>query len=392
MKYYLIIGTLLFILVLSLALDIFLNIEFFNGVNENKEGFQGFSKSQVIDMSQCTTLPYDNACKYFKYYDASQTIHDGYFRNIPSNVYIDNDNILQPIPYGYKASDDYRSYVLKNPAGDYAYSENQKEKQNLVDSAITTPDICNPSDKDYRDITKCFGTQYVVIVDGNPVKKPAKLRVPAGYYIDTSKDKKGILTKIPFGYIGDPNNKYMIQMTNEFSSNVNKTKYDINTQDVTYHDYPEESKDESSAGPGKMWILNNSGELVAVPFAEVSNNTLYQPGSFRFGSSNYVPNYEESVYLSKLTNITTTTPYIDASTMGGGFCEYYKTNPDKLEELCNDTSANTCGSTSCCVLLGGQKCVYGDSQGPHFKSNYSNFQVTNPEFYYYQGKCYGKCM
>jgi len=43
------------------------------------------------------------------------------------------------------------------------------------------------------------------------------------------------------------------------------------------------------------------------------------------------------------------------------------------------------------VLLGGQKCVAGNENGPTMKANYSDFLVLNKDFYYYQGKCYGNC-
>jgi hypothetical protein len=81
----------------------------------------------------------------------------------------------------------------------------------------------------------------------------------------------------------------------------------------------------------------------------------------------------------------------DTASMLGGFCQHYKNNPDKLEEICRSTDKNKCGSTSCCVLLGGSKCVYGNENGPHMKANYSDIFVRNNDFYYFQGKCYGNC-
>jgi hypothetical protein len=139
-----------------------------------------------------------------------------------------------------------------------------------------------------------------------------------------------------------------------------------------------------------MWILDKSQNLISVPYNDVSNATLYyEPGSFKYGASNYVPNYEESVYLSKTTK-NPTYSNINPDTTGLGFCNYEK-NPEEIERMCSIQSKNTCASLSCCVLLGGQKCVHGNKYGPIQKSNYSNFFVTNPDFYYYQGKCYGNC-
>jgi len=74
-----------------------------------------------------------------------------------------------------------------------------------------------------------------------------------------------------------------------------------------------------------------------------------------------------------------------------GFCEKYRDQPIELEKRCQAMDKNTCASTSCCVLLGGQKCVHGDEYGPTAKANYSDIFVTNRDYYYYKGMCYGVC-
>ncbi len=126
--------------------------------------------------------------------------------------------------------------------------------------------------------------------------------------------------------------------------------------------------------------------------------TYNEPGYFRFGPSSYVPNYEDSVYLSRLTNIDWRTPVVDfASPVGnsgaklGGFCSFHKSNPSQIETECGKLDKTTCASTSCCALLGGEKCVAGNESGPTMKSNFSDIYVRNKDHYYYQGKCYGNC-
>ena len=126
--------------------------------------------------------------------------------------------------------------------------------------------------------------------------------------------------------------------------------------------------------------------------------TYNEPGYFRFGPSSYVPNYEDSVYLSRLTDVNWKTPVVDlASTAGisgaqlGGFCSFNKSNPGQTELECNKLDKNTCAATSCCALLGGQKCVAGNESGPTMKSNFSDIYIKNKDHYYYQGKCYGNC-
>lgn len=126
--------------------------------------------------------------------------------------------------------------------------------------------------------------------------------------------------------------------------------------------------------------------------------TYNEPGYFRFGPSSYVPNYEDSVFLSRLTDVNWKTPVVDlASTAGtsgaklGGFCSFNKSNPGQTELECNKLDKNTCASTSCCALLGGEKCVAGNESGPTMKSNFSDIYIRNKDHYYYQGKCYGNC-
>lgn len=117
----------------------------------------------------------------------------------------------------------------------------------------------------------------------------------------------------------------------------------------------------------------------------------YNPTTFRFGAATYVPNYEDSVYLSRTTGQSTVGEILNPAYMLGGVCSYYKGQPDQLEEACQKLDKNTCASTSCCVLLGGSKCVSGNEQGPTVKSNFSDIYVRNRDYYYFQGKCYGNC-
>jgi len=126
--------------------------------------------------------------------------------------------------------------------------------------------------------------------------------------------------------------------------------------------------------------------------------TYNEPGYFRFGPSSYVPNYEDSVYLSRLTDVNWKTPVVDfaanvtnSGAQLGGFCSFNKSNPGQTELECNKLDKNTCAATSCCALLGGQKCVAGNESGPTMKSNFSDIYIRNKDHYYYQGKCYGNC-
>ena len=133
-----------------------------------------------------------------------------------------------------------------------------------------------------------------------------------------------------------------------------------------------------------MVALKPTGDLGA-------GSTFYEPGTYKFGSATYVPSYEDSVYLSKTTGQSSTSSYLDPATMMGGACSYYKDQPDKLEEMCLAIDKNNCGAMSCCVLLGGSKCVSGSALGPRNKLNYGDITLRDKDYYYHDGKCYGNC-
>jgi hypothetical protein len=143
---------------------------------------------------------------------------------------------------------------------------------------------------------------------------------------------------------------------------------------------------------GSMTVYDKDGKQIVLPYTDAQSlPTYYTPGAFQYGSSSYVPNYEDSVYLSRTSGLAYMAPVRNSTSMSGGFCSYYKNSPQQLEEACQKQDRDTCGSTSCCVLLGGSKCVYGNETGPVMKTNYSDMYVKNRDYYYYQGKCYGNC-
>lgn len=150
---------------------------------------------------------------------------------------------------------------------------------------------------------------------------------------------------------------------------------------------------------GNAYVIDKTGNMVALSPSGLGvgqsglgvTPTYYKPGSYKFGASTYVPNYEDSIYLSETTGESTVTPILNQASISKGFCSYYANQPDKLEEACMTTNPNNCASTSCCVLLGGSKCVSGNKQGPYMKENYGDTTILNRDYYYYKGKCYGNC-
>jgi hypothetical protein len=117
----------------------------------------------------------------------------------------------------------------------------------------------------------------------------------------------------------------------------------------------------------------------------------YEPGSFPFSSTGYIPDYEDSVYLSRTTNLSQVGVIENAPYLQGGFCTQFAKDDLARNEKCGTLDSETCASTTCCVLMGGTKCVAGDANGPMLKTVYSDITIPNRDYWYYQGKCSGDC-
>lgn len=267
--------------------------------------------------------------------------------------------------------------------------------------------------------------------------------IPYGYY-QTSVNGTNMMAHVPYGYNASPDKSGIVPATNAemrsvqamaqtqaetggsyagsganikapdvISKNSNNaplpvskptmsdasmnvlSHYDSNNYNIQYHDDPTTAKNQGSiynTAFGSMVVKDNSGNMVSMPY--VPGQALpnyYKPGSFVFGATNFVPNYEDSVYLSRTTGLSSVAKAYPTSSFMGGFCTNYRVDKVKLEQKCNTLDAETCASTSCCVLFGGSKCVSGDQSGPMMKANYTDPSVLNKDVYYYQGKCYGNC-
>ena len=177
--------------------------------------------------------------------------------------------------------------------------------------------------------------------------------------------------------------------------NADKYYTDISNNKIMnfeYHKSEDQLRKELEQPLEMTYIYDKKGKKILYPSPKVQGNITYHvPGSYPFGSINYVPKYADSILLSKSTGLSTTTTLKNTAEMKGGFCSFYKNNPDKLEENCKNTDVNQCASTNCCTLLGGSNCVAGNENGPTNKAHYNDIYIRNKDYYYYQGKCYGNC-
>lgn len=212
-----------------------------------------------------------------------------------------------------------------------------------------------------------------------------KIKLVKSYNADnTPKLVRYVVAKLPTGMKVDPKDPTFTKLTNDMEYNPDAS---VAVGGAAVGTGPSDSNN------GVHYQYDANGKLVEVQYQENAFAPVlyYIPGAYKFGASNFVPNYEDSVYLSRLTRESQLAPVVNTASQLGGFCAANKASPQTIEEKCGALDLNACASTSCCVLLGGQKCVAGSANGPHFVANYTDYALKNKDFYYYQGKCYGNC-
>jgi hypothetical protein len=335
------IGILLFVVVLySLATSISIT---------SKEGFLVGTTGISQTCTPGVTLTPGSKCYDISYVDSTTGLNKQVSAQILPGYYIDTSGYLEIVPYGYQPSLDLRSYSPLTQTAKYVKGISTNEKS-IIDASIN-----------------------LIQAQINATPTPDTFTLwELNQQLDNLKQKQ-----------------LSIIDTNDTSNK----QFNPDNLDITYHADPTKEKqdDESTAGVGKMWI-EVSGNLVAIPYSDVSNTTLYnQPGTYQFNSASYVPNYEESVFLSKLTNEPTTSKIHNLAVNQPGFCEATKGSMIDRDAKCNALGKDVCASTDCCVLLGGEKCVAGSQGGPTVKSNYSDQTIINRDYYYYRGQCFGNC-
>ena len=159
--------------------------------------------------------------------------------------------------------------------------------------------------------------------------------------------------------------------------------YNPNEIDITYHESPEEIMEDDELG-----YFEGDNKIL------LSDDTMFdhkQASKDRHKSSDFMPTYEDSVFLSRLSDLSHSKPIYDSASILAGFCHFHQLDPAATESKCNSLDKNVCASTDCCVLLGGAKCVAGSKKGPYNKSHYSDPQLPKKDHYYFKGKCYGNC-
>ena len=82
-------------------------------------------------------------------------------------------------------------------------------------------------------------------------------------------------------------------------SNDSDLHYSSDNYNVEYHGTISDIATQDGDS-GIAWVVDAYGNKIGLPKLKGQEYiTYYNPGSYKYGASTYVPNYEDSIYLSK---------------------------------------------------------------------------------------------
>lgn len=339
-----------------------------------------------------------------KYKKDTTTVEDGYYK-------ID-ENSMAIIPYGYVRDPNDQTKIIPNSQTTIeknapAEIKPPREGEILPDGYYLLDSnnlaILPPNMKPNLDRLTITGTPPELKYYYNP----GYIGETAYYNLEFTLDKS--LDVIPVGiyYTNEEKTKYALlkpdetidttkgwgKKRKENAANPDTTSWSRvkDNYDVEFHEPADVLLAREESDGQCATVVTPSGERLCIPRLDAQGQPLfYKPGSYKYGGINYIPKYEDSVYLSRTTQQPTVSAY-EGEEKTRGFCEMKDAFPLLVEVECSKLDKHVCSSTSCCVLLGGQKCVGGDSSGPTLQAHYRDPALSVSDHYFHQGKCYGNC-
>ncbi len=84
-----------------------------------------------------------------------------------------------------------------------------------------------------------------------------------------------------------------------YDTTFSNPHYKSNDYSVQYHSI---NGDETNIGDKGFFVKKKNGIMEYMKWTDIPNRSIYfTPGAFRFGPSNYVPSYEDTVYMKYFT-------------------------------------------------------------------------------------------
>jgi len=259
-------------------------------------------------------------------------------KNIINGYYQVNDSKMAMLPYGYKVDPSNPKKIIPTtklaaqsliptngkyppippkgdslPTGFYLISDSSLAvlPPNMSPNVKEIDFILNPLMLQiyygigYVSQTQYYETKYT------PKHYPPSLP-PGVYYTDASRKTISFLppeeiadTKKGYGKI--PNPKLNLSTT-EFNFATSNYRDISNNYDTQFHDDVKsimKSNGMYDLEFGETRVKDQNGNLIILPKTNSQGNvTYYAPGEYPFGASKYVPNYEDSIYLSMVGHRT----------------------------------------------------------------------------------------
>jgi hypothetical protein len=217
----------------------------------------------------------------------------------------------------------------KMPDGYYLVSESSLAilppdmlpKLHKINFSEDTAKIIYHYDTGYISETRYYEKKF------KPMNYPKKLPEDV-YYTDADKT---FVSFLRFGQVADKEKGY----------GYTKKKEDIKYREiednynVQFHDDAETVKKQNDLKMGEVMVKDQNGNMILLPKAEAQGSvTFYQPGEFPFGASTYVPNYEDSIYLSSVGYRTMLGNTISGNTNCGAICKAYNEFKIQMDLQC----------------------------------------------------------
>jgi len=272
-------------------------------------------------------------------------------------------------------------YYLLDASNLAVLPPNMKPKLIGLDISGNPPTLKYTYDTGYIGETDYYKLEF-------PVASPGVGLGPGVYYVDEEKTKIALL--FPDEMVDEKGwgKKRKTNAPDPEKTTWSKTR---DNYDVEYHEPADVIMAREGTEGQCATVIDPSGMRLCIPRLDAQGQPLfYTPGSYKYGGANYIPKYEDSVYLSRTTQEPTVGAY-EPSNKPHGFCFLKNVFPQMVETECAKLDKQVCASTECCVLIGGQKCVAGDATGPTSQSHYKDPALSITDHYYYRGRCYGNC-
>lgn len=332
----------LVILLISISISMF-----FVGMFTNSLGKEGFDTVPIKYANDAKTIV------VYGYYK----VDDSKMAAIPYGYVVDPNDPTKIIPKTKDAkntlafeSDDLYSPEMpqpgqKMPDGYYILSDASlgvlppNMSPNLIgidfESDTSYAPVIWKYDKSYISQTLYYAKKYTT------TKHPPIL-APGVYYVDAAHSQVSVLQdgmiadlSNGFGAIVDPklSNPDVLGKYNKLSQQDIGTNYD-----VQFHDSIDDIKSQNKGTDlsfGEVRVRNQNGDVIVLPkIAAQEFTTFYTPGEFKYGASTYVPNYEDSVYLSAISNKQFAPSPYDYNSCASKACAVYQYVQNTLSPYC----------------------------------------------------------